>query len=261
MKKVALMAAAIGLCSAAAQAETVLNLAVASPQDAQNGGLFYRTDLQPTGTGVIDPFVRIQRVGTESGYNTDGVSEFETKDSAIHNWTHSIKLSDVPIVMINNVAYREFILDINETSSKAGRFLSMNEFQVYMSDTNVLSSFDKASQTFGSPTSHTTSIVYDLDAGVNGDQLVRMDYSLGTGSGSGDMFAYVQDSLFAGKPSPYLYLYSSFGVPDQSDAGFEEWAVRPGPTNPPVVPLPASVWGGIALMGLLGAQKLRNRKA
>jgi hypothetical protein len=31
--------------------------------------------------------------------------------------------------------------------------------------------------------------------------------------------------------------------------------------GPPSVPLPASVWGGIALMGLLGAQKLRNRKA
>jgi hypothetical protein len=262
MKKFALAAtAALGLAGASAHAETVLDLATTSPQDAKNGGIFYRTQQQPTGTGVIDPFVRIQRKGQEDGYNTDGVSEFDTKDNAVHNWTHSIKLSDVPVVTINGVNYREFILDINETSTSAGRLLAMNEFQVYTSDTNVLSSFNRTTQTFGSPTSHTTALVYDLDKGLNGDQRLRMDYSLGSGSGSGDMFAYVQDSLFAGKPSPYLYLYSSFGVPDQSDAGFEEWAVRQA-TPPVIVPIPATAYMGVMLMGAIGAGKwIRRRKA
>jgi hypothetical protein len=86
-----------------------------------------------------------------------------------------------------------------------------------------------------------------------------MDYSLASGSGSGDMFVYVKNSLFVGS-GPYVYLYSSFGNPDGSDAGFEEWATRPGPTNPPTVPLPASLWGGLTLLGAMGAAKIRSRR-
>src|SRR5687767_13119243 len=133
----------------AGAAEVTLDLATTSPQDAKNGAVFYRTQIQPTGTGVIDPFVRIQNKGTEHGYNTDGTSEFDTKDSAVHNWTHSITIGDVPIVSIAGVLYREFILDINETNNLAGRMLSLNELQIYQSNTNVLSSFNTATQTFG----------------------------------------------------------------------------------------------------------------
>ena len=248
-------AGAMLLCSGA-NAEFVLDLAASSPQNAGNGGLFYSTDLQPTGTGVLQPFVRIQGKPTEEGYNTDGTIEFDTKDNP-GNWTHSITLSQVPIVNIGGVNYREFVLDINETKSAAGRFLSMNEFQVFLSASASLTGFNRTAMTFASPGA---TQVYDLDAGAHGDKLVRMDYSQASGSGSGDMFAYVQDSLFAGKTGPYVYLYSKFGVPDASDAGFEEWAVRQGTTPPAGVPLPASVWGGLTLMGLLGAAKIRSRR-
>jgi hypothetical protein len=256
----ALAAGAVVLSAHSARAETTLDLATSSPQNAGNGGLFYQTDLQPTGTGVFQPFVRIQGHPTESGYNTDGVIEFETKDNP-GNWTHSITLSQVPIVTIGGVQYREFVLDINETDSKAGRFLSMNEFQVYQSNVPNLSSFtlnvtDGTGGTFAAPVANTTSLVYDLDSG--GDKLLRMDYSLASGSGSGDMFAYVKNSLFTGSGT-YVYLYSKFGTPDGSDAGFEEWATRPA-NNPPAVPLPASVWGGLTLLGLMGAAKIRSRR-
>jgi hypothetical protein len=238
-----------------ANAEVTFDLAISSPQNAGNGGLFYRTDLQPTGTGVLQPFVRIQGKPVEEGYNTDGAIEFDTKDHAGQNWTHSITLADVPIVTIDGVQYREFILDINESTAQANRFLSMNEMEVYLSDTNVLSSFDRTTHTFASPAANVTTLVYDLDTG--GDKLVRMDYSLASGSGSGDMFAYIRADLFVGS-GPYVYLYSKFGNPDVSDAGFEEWATRPGAT--PTVPLPASVWGGLTLLGLLGAAKIRSRR-
>src|SRR5882724_11723689 len=69
-------AGAMLLCSGA-NAEFVLDLAASSPQNAGNGGLFYSTDLQPTGTGVLQPFVRIQGKPTEEGYNTDGAIEFD----------------------------------------------------------------------------------------------------------------------------------------------------------------------------------------
>lgn len=251
------MAAGAVIFGASAKAETTLDLATSSPQADGTTALFYRTDLQPTGTGVIQPFVRIQAKPTESGYNTDGPIEFDTKDHTGQNWTHSITLSQVPIVNIGGINYREFILDINESTAQNNRFLSMNEFEVYLSDTNVLTGFNTATHTFSTPGTASTVLVYDMDA--SGDKLVRMDYSLASGSGSGDMFVYVKDSLFTGS-GPYVYLYSKFGNPDGSDAGFEEWATRPGPTNPPAVPLPASLWGGLALLGTMGAAKIRARR-
>jgi hypothetical protein len=252
----ALLIAAGGVMFGAsrASAEITLDLAASSPQADGNSALFYSTDLQPTGTGVIQPFVRIQAKPTEEGYNTDGAIEFDTKDHTGQNWTHSITLSQVPIVTIGGVDYREFVLDINETSSKLGRFLSMNELEIYTSNTNLLSSFDRANHTFGTPAGASTSMVYDMDA--SGDKLVKMDYSQASGSGSGDMFVYIKKSLFGGG-NPYVYLYSKFGNPDGSDAGFEEWATRPAT---PAVPLPASVWGGLTLLGLMGAAKVRSRR-
>jgi hypothetical protein len=247
------IAASALIFGSAANAEVTLDLAASSPQNAGNGGLFYRTDLQPTGTGVLQPFVRIQAKPTEEGYNTDGAIEFDTKDHTGHNWTHSITLSDVPIVTIDGVQYREFILDINESTAQSNRFLSMNEMQVYLSDVPNLTSMDRAAMTFAAPAGNVTNLVYDLDSG--GDKLVRMDYSQASGSGSGDMFAYIRNDLFVGS-GPYVYLYSKFGNPEGSDAGFEEWATRPG--DAPAVPLPASVWGGLTLMGLLGAAKFRS---
>ena len=252
----ALLVAAAGtmFSAPAAKAETTLDLATSSPQADGTSALFYRTDLQPTGTGVLQPFVRIQAKPTESGYNTDGVIEFDTKDNP-GNWTHSITLSQVPIVNIGGVNYREFVLDINESTAQTNRFLSMNELEIYTSNTNVLSSFNTATHTFGSPAGNITSLVYDMDA--SGDKLVRMDYSQASGSGSGDMFVYVKSSLFTGT-NPYVYLYSKFGNPDGSDAGFEEWATRPAST--PSVPLPASLWGGLTLLGAMGAAKIRSRR-
>src|SRR5438477_13052725 len=46
------------------------------------------------------------------------------------------------------------------------------------------------------------------------------------GSGSGDMYAYIPTSDFAGsKTSDFVYLYAHFGNTDASQAGFEEWAL------------------------------------
>src|SRR5262245_61640470 len=59
---------------------------------------------QPTGTGYIDPFLRLQQNGSEKGYNTSadyipgGGLDFQTgynqKDPL--NYTHDLLLSEVP---------------------------------------------------------------------------------------------------------------------------------------------------------------------
>src|SRR5215510_985949 len=73
---------------------------------------------QPAGTGVFNAFVQIQHNGIEQGYNTDNSTEQFDEKNAHH---HSLLLANVPIVMgdgtngtVDGVAYREFLLDLNE---------------------------------------------------------------------------------------------------------------------------------------------------
>ncbi len=48
-----------------------LDLTAAGSAGQVNGAQFRQTDAQPTGTGLINSFVRIQGAGVEAGYNTD----------------------------------------------------------------------------------------------------------------------------------------------------------------------------------------------
>jgi len=145
---------------------------------------------------------------------------------------------------------------INETDNKAGRFLSLNEFQLYLSDSNTLGGFNTSTMQFTNGGLYNTQKVYDLDKKIvdnDTDQLLRMDYSQASGSGSGDI-AYIDNDKFIGQSANRdVYLYSFFGLPDASDAGFEEWAVQRSAAA--VVPLPAAAWMGMALIGGIGVLK------
>jgi len=83
-----------------------------------------------------------------------------------------------------------------------------------------------------------------MDAG--GDSYIKLNYGLNTGSGSGDMFAYIRTSLFTG--GTYVYLYSQFGSNFANNDGYEEWGAVRGTA---AVPEPASLLlMGSGLMGL-----------
>src|SRR5262249_26145818 len=158
-----------------------------------------QTNTQPTGTGVIDPFVRIQRTGTERGYNTDGQIEFDTKDT--NNWTRSLPLNSLQAVTIGGVQYFQFLLDINESGTDTKRLLSLNQVQIYLGDSPSLTGFKEDSGFNG----HSKS-VYDLDGA--GDKTIELDYKLNSGSGSGDMFMYIPTSLFTQyDTTKYGYVY------------------------------------------------------
>ncbi len=250
--------AALVLC--AALSATLTGIAQAEPlllldhgtSGVINEAVFVQVDpASSTGTGTIQPFLRVQSKGVEQGYNTDyAPKEFSDSTSP---WTRSLQLSEVPVVNVRGACFREFLLDINE-SGGGDQYLSLDTLQIFLGDSPDLT---------GYPSGLGTKI-WDMDAGTEGNTSIHLDYELEAGSGDGDMLAYIPNSLFADM-GPYVYLYCQFGAEGTrqnglgSSAGFEEWAVRVPGADSNVVPEP----GGLLMLctGIVSLVGMCMRKA
>jgi hypothetical protein len=186
-----------------------------------NGAIYRQFSPQPTGTGFIDSFVRLQAKGagaqTEQGYNTDA-RPLQFDENRSPQFTRSLLLSSVPLVDIGGVTYREFLLDINQKASQP--YLSLDHLRLYQGNAPDVTGYDATTNLLAG-----LSPVYDMTAG--GDNWVQLNARLSHGSGSGDMLLYVPNSDFTGSAS-YVYLYSNFGAHYMANSGFEEWAVGKG---------------------------------
>jgi len=112
------------------------------------------------------------------------------------------------------------LLDINQKASSSK--LSLDELRVYTGSTGNLSGYNATTKQLTGAT-----LVYDM-----GDNWVKLDARLNTGSGSGDMLFYVPLNVLGGADQ-YLYVYSKFGVNIAANGGFEEWATGPSTSLPP----------------------------
>jgi len=219
-----------------------LNLTSTGASGFVNGGFFQQISPQTTGTGVIEPFLRVQGNGTESGFNTSLNNPMPDVKTGI--WTHDILLSAIPKVTVNGIEYYQFLLDINQNTGGDNNFLSLNELEIY-TRTGALTSADEYADL------STATKVWDLDSGPDGDSVIKLDYDLNPGSGAGDMFAYIPVSALGTDGTKNLYLYTQFGIPNGSNDGFEEWAVLKPAVTPPVPDAASSIaLLGMALFGL-----------
>jgi hypothetical protein len=231
-------------------ASIVIDLTTAGSSGTINGAIYEQIDAQSTGTGTIHSFLQQSPQGsgtTSHAYNTTVNNVLDNKSS--DNFNHSIILSNVPVVLRDNTPYRQFLLDVNENSGNDNEFVSFDEVQVFVGGTA-----NSSVSTFTSGIlDHDGTLVYRMDAG--GDSWVALNYSLNSGSGSGDMYLYIPDASFAAfAPTDVVTLYSEFGLQGEDPpgftgdfgiaAGFEEWAVL----TENAIPEPSSAV--VALLGI-----------
>ena len=152
------------------------------------------------GTGVFQPFVRIQERGNgsdlhsngiETGYNTDGrdgvgypaMVELDNHDKGASNWNHSVRLGDVAKVTVcdgggttgsNCKQYYEFLLDTNEQGNDINKGISLDEFKVFTAASGGIHDFTGFDDTKGLTNFQLTGadLRYDMDAGGSTDPLL-----------------------------------------------------------------------------------------
>jgi hypothetical protein len=201
---------------------TVVDLTGTNTTGRINHAQFDWTAEQPTGTGSIQSFLRVQADPTEEGYNTSGGTPFDDKSGP---WTHDIRVSDLEasIVTIGKFQYYTLLLDVNEPGGDKS-LISMDRLEFYTSDVGGQTTTDISSLGV---------LRWSLDGA--GDSYVLLDAARNSGSGSGDMYAYIPVTSFAGAlPTDFVYMYVRFGdqVGASSAGGFEEWSV--GSSNEPI---------------------------
>lgn len=187
-----------------------------------------------SGTGLFDPFVRLQGSPTERGYNTDGTVQFDTKTGP---WTHAILVSAIPVIDCDGAGTGtatcwELFVDINE--SNTAKYISLTDVEIWFANgpsgtpppATLLTGYPFATP----PTGVTVTQEYDFSGEIQ-------IHDVNQGSGRGDLRYLVPTAGHPFISSTYFVLYSKWGSPDAapdgktfaSEGGFEEWKVRKAP--------------------------------
>jgi len=266
--------------SVASAATLVVDLTAGGAVQLSNGAvLVSNSTATAVGTGVIDSFLRVQASPTEQGFNTDAnvnsltcpsFNGTTSCDDKAGNFTHSTLTTDFgqitnPVIggTTYTGTYVRFLLDVNESNGGNNELITLDQVSLYngtignptslaAAGTNTFNLSSAASCTAGQIGLCSTNAT---GSGIN----VNLNYSLNSGSGNGyDMFLYVPTSALGTiNASRYLTLYSAFGLPNASDAGFEEWARITSDVS--TVPEPLYLWLLVITAGVMFAKDRRRK--
>ena len=189
-----------------------------------NDAVFMTGLLEPDGPGFYS-FVNLQQDGSQQGYNSDHIAQFDEKPPG-----NSVLLAEIPIFIGDGtngtqegVAYREFLLDLNEPNDQSKPYLSLDSLQIWQQESGNLNGFTPGAGFAGA---HTNYLAYDLDAG--GDHWIGLTDGMAHGSGQGEYRILIRNDAFINDAAHrYITLYSQFGLQSGwvSEGGFESWGL------------------------------------
>ncbi len=257
-------------------------------------GTVFEADPNPTspstGTGVFEPFVRIEGTGSRKdpiqngnlqlGFNSDAKSpdiNFDTKNGS--DWTRSIMLGEVGTVQRDGITFLEFSLDANEegrADSKKNQ-IDIIDVQIYVSSNPSFADPESSGLGVygtgytGTPFDSTDNSllgvapVWTLDSAANGDVTVILQASIcdsngQCGSGKGDLSMLIPLDLVPGDPGDFLVFYTEYARAADPSGGFEEWRTQ----LTPVIPEPRSLLvflTGLAVVAHSLVRRARTRTA
>jgi hypothetical protein len=186
----------------------------------------------PTGTGIFDPFLRLEvnGGGTEYGFNTDygtpadpvGSHTVPLDDKAdIH--THAVDFDD----LVAEGGYYRFQLDLQEPIGQDKEYISLDNLEIYAVDPN-----NRLISSYGDLTTLGVK-VFDMDGGGE-NRTVYLNSLLHPGNGTMDLDVFIPEAFLNGHAGASFYFYTVMGATVgleadvQADAGFEEWSVLTG---------------------------------
>jgi hypothetical protein len=245
------------------------------PNSSGSVNTFYGTALfttdttQPTGTGVFDPFLTIQRKGIEEGYSTSASSgPMDVK--RVPQWNHEFTVGEMKAkaaVTIGNAVYYRFLIDINEpnavNSTDDKPLISLDSLKMFTASTAGLHPSNEESLGVKR---------FDLDinpAGLAADNWVLYD-DRNHGSGQSDIAFMIPASAFAtAADSDYVYMYQKFGEHAAADdllvgtteGGFEETRFGGVSTNIQPVPEPSTAVPLVGMIMIVVGMERRVRRA
>jgi hypothetical protein len=199
-------------------ATTTLDLSFTGAQVTANSAILQQTAAVPSSN--FHTFLALQNSGTEEGYNTDA-RPFQLNQVGNLTVTRSLRLADIPTVTINGTVYRQFFLDVNETTKNPQ--VTLEELRIYLAEAGNLTGYNSRNKTLSG-----IGAAWDLDGA--GNVSVKLNAQLNAGTGTGDAFVLIPSAFFGS--STYVYLYSKFGGKIKSDNGAEFWGVLPPPPPP-----------------------------
>lgn len=182
-----------------------------------------------SGTGVFNSFERLEADGSEEGFNTDANDQLDNKDGA---WTHSIRVSEIPVINVGGKLYWELFADINENNAPPfpAKHISLNDVEIWFTG--------NAGITAPYPFAAGATLQYDY----HGDVLI---HDVNSGSGRADLRYLVPTENITIPPTcsfknpacaTFFVLYSRWGLTENyeadadqdypTDSGFEEWKVK-----------------------------------
>src|SRR5262249_26126149 len=114
--------------------------------------------------------------------------------------------------------------------------ISVDALRFFVSSSATLNAYNTTTNQLNGLTA-----VWDLDRPT--DNYIKLDATLGSGSGSSDMFAFIPDYAFAGaSATSTVYVYSNSGTVFANTSGFEEWDFQRLST--PIAPPPLATISG-----------------